>query len=64
MVGWSMEYRGADPKGAKVQIGAVLLCKGGKGEAEEDYRVQSTEYGKAVVQRCKSEQSSCAKVEK
>ena len=49
---------------AKVQIGAVLLCKGGKGEAEEDYRVRSTEYGKAVVQRCKSEQSSCAKVEK
>jgi len=45
MVGWSMEYRGADPKGAKVQIGAVLLWKGGKGEAEEDYGVQSTDYG-------------------
>ena len=45
MVGWSIEYRGmpkrkgdsakvsasrARPKGAKVQIGAELLCKGAK----------------------------------
>ena len=30
MVGWSMEYRGEDPKGAKVQMGAELLCKSGK----------------------------------
>ena len=44
MVGWSIEYRGEDPKGAKVsasrarpkgakvQIGAELLCKSGKGD--------------------------------
>ena len=33
-------------KGAKVQIGAELLCKGGKVEDNQstEYRVQSTEY--------------------
>ena len=30
LVGWSMEYRGKDPKGAKVQSGAELLWKSGK----------------------------------
>jgi hypothetical protein len=57
----------------KVQMGAELRCKGGKvndktgrgvAEAEEitEYRVQSTE--ERQVQRCKSEQSSCAKVQR
>ena len=43
LVGWSMEYRGKDPKGAKVQIGAELARR---------------------VRRCKSERSSCGKVER
>jgi macrodomain Ter protein organizer (MatP/YcbG family) len=58
---------------ANVQMGAELRCKGGKvndktgrgvAEAEEitEYRVQSTE--ERQVQRCKSEQSSCAKVQR
>ncbi len=70
---------------AKVQIGAELLCKGGKERVEywieyrvritdfkgmrqgrggdrEDYGIQSTE--ERQVQKCKSEQSSCVKVEK
>ena len=41
----STEYGGRKDGRAKVQIGAELLCKGGKVGAEEDYGVRSTEYG-------------------
>ena len=52
LVGWSMEYRGKDPKGAKVQSGAELLWKGGD---------QRTEYGEVAltVQKCKSADGLC-----
>jgi hypothetical protein len=59
-------------RSAKVQIGEELRCKGGKvndGEKITECRVRSTEYGfgrteERQVQRCKSEQSSGAKVER
>ena len=67
LVGWSMEYRGKDPKGAKVQSGAELArrvrrCKserssGGKVERWD----QRTEYGEVAltVQKCKSADGLC-----
>jgi len=39
-----MEYRGSRRDRAKVQIGAELLWKGGEVGAEEDYRLQKTNY--------------------
>jgi hypothetical protein len=39
-------------KYAKVQIGAELLCKGGK--VGPEYRLRSTECGKIAVQRWKA----------
>ena len=61
LVGWSMEYRGKDPKGAKVQIGAELRWKSGKVKAED--RVRSTEDGK-MRRPCEGAKRSGAPVQK
>ena len=58
---WSIG--GEDPKGAKVQMGAELLCKSGKVKAED--RVRSTEDGK-MRRPCEGAKrpTACAKVER
>ena len=67
LVGWSMEYRGKDPKGAKVQIGAELArrvrrCKSERSSCGQVERWdQRTEYGEVAltVQKCKSADGLC-----